>query len=295
MIGVPLMLGQDVVGVLHIGSFQPRTFTPDEIVLLELAADRAALAIEHAKIFERERGIAETLQRALLPSKLPALDGMSAAVRYVPAADGVEIGGDWYDVIRLPDGRVGVALGDVTGHGLEAAALMALLRHGLRAYALEGLSPDVVADHLDRLIHTPDLERLATLVYAVIDPDLSVDYIIAGHLPPLVVRPGRGARFLDAPGGLPIGCQTGTGYDTKHVQLDPGDLLILYTDGLIERRGESIDVGLERLRVASLDGPDDPPAMADHLLRSLLPEAAGDDDIALLAIRPEPVPSARAL
>src|SRR5436190_11941163 len=171
MVGVPLMVRGEVLGVLHVGTRTERTFGEDEIALLELAAERGAIAIEHSRIYERERGIAETLQRALLPGKVPDLGPMSAAVRYVPAA--ADIGGDWYDVIPLGHGRVGVVLGDVTGHGLEAAALMAQLRHGLRAYALEGMAPSEVADRLDALIHSPDLERLATLIYAVVSPDLS--------------------------------------------------------------------------------------------------------------------------
>src|SRR4051812_40401259 len=136
IIGVPLLLRGGVLGVLHVGSAEARRFTRDEIALVELAAERAALAIDHARVFERERSAAETLQRALLPAKLPEVDMLTTAVRYVPASGGVEIGGDWYDVIPLASGDVGIVLGDVAGHGLEAAVLMAQLRHGLRAYAL---------------------------------------------------------------------------------------------------------------------------------------------------------------
>jgi sigma-B regulation protein RsbU (phosphoserine phosphatase) len=291
MIGVPLMVGGEVLGVLHVGSRTEREFGTDEIALLELAAERAALAIEHARIYERERTIAETLQRALLPGKVPDLSPMSAAVRYVPAS--ADIGGDWYDVIPLPDGQVGVVLGDVTGHGLDAAALMAQLRHSLRAYALERMAPDEVASRLDLMIHSPDLERLATLVYAVISPDLTVSYVNAGHLPPLIVSPDRGVTFLDGKGGVPIGCQAG-GYVTEQAVLGRGDIFVLYTDGLIERRGESIEDGLARLRSAAAGGPAEPAELADHLLRILMPGNDGEDDIALLAIRPERVPVPRA-
>jgi len=291
MVGVPLMVRGEVLGVLHVGTRTERTFGEDEIALLELAAERGAIAIEHSRIYERERGIAETLQRALLPGKVPDLGPMSAAVRYVPAA--ADIGGDWYDVIPLGHGRVGVVLGDVTGHGLEAAALMAQLRHGLRAYALEGMAPSEVADRLDALIHSPDLERLATLIYAVVSPDLSIDFVNAGHLPPLVVGAEGGARFVETTGGVPIGCQAGD-YVDNHVDIGPGDVFVLYTDGLIERRGESIEAGMERLLAAADDAPTDPTELADHLLRVLMPGAGGEDDIALLAIRPERVPARRA-
>jgi sigma-B regulation protein RsbU (phosphoserine phosphatase) len=290
MVGVPLIVGKDVLGVLYIGTTAERSFGTDEIALLELAADRAAMAIEHAHVFERERGTAETLQRALLPAKVPDLGPMSAAVRYVPAT--ADIGGDWYDVIPLANGHVGVVLGDVTGHGLDAAALMAQLRHSLRAYALEGLSPSDVADRLDLLIHTPDLERLATLVYAVISPELSIDFVNAGHLPPLLVPADADPHYLESESGVPIGCQAG-GYVTAQVDISPGDILVLYTDGLIERRGESIDDGLERLRDAAATAPNDPAELADHLLRLLMPGHGGEDDMALLAIRPERVPVPR--
>jgi PAS domain S-box-containing protein len=296
MVGVPLIVRGTLLGVLHVGSRQERTFQGDETALLELVADRTAMALEHAHHFDRERTTAETLQRALLPAKVPKLDGMSAEVRYVPAsAGGAEIGGDWFDVIPLPDGRVGVVLGDVTGHGLEAAALMAQLRHSLRAYALEGMEPGTVADRLDNLIHTPDLERLATLIYAVVSSDRSVDYVNAGHLPPLLVNAGHDAHFLEVPGGVPIGTHTGTPYVTQHLTLAEDHILVLYTDGLIEKRGESISLGMERLRLAAIEGPGTARELADHLLRSLLPVGTGEDDIALLTFRPEPVTSSRAL
>jgi sigma-B regulation protein RsbU (phosphoserine phosphatase) len=292
VIGVPLILRDRVIGVLHVTSTEPRRFTGDEIALVELTADRAAMAIDHARVYERERSAAETLQRALLPGKLPALDNIRAAARYVAASDGVEIGGDWYDVIPLPNGDVGLALGDVTGHGLEAAALMAQLRHGLRAYALDGLGPAEVADRVDALIHTPDLGRLATLVYAVISPDRWMHYVNAGHPPPLVIGADQSTRLLDGHGGLPVGCRHPNGYSSDETRLEPGDILILYSDGLVERRGETIDDGIARLCEVAVTGPAEPHDLVDHILRALLPGAGGEDDIALLAIRLEPIAAA---
>jgi PAS domain S-box-containing protein len=289
VIGAPLILRDEVLGVLQVGSVEPRRFRGHEIALVELAAERAATAIDHARSYEHERSVAETLQRALLPAKLPVLENVKAAVRYVPATEGV--GGDWYDVIPLPNGDVGVALGDVTGHGLEAAVLMGQLRHGLRAYALDGLDPAEVADRVDALIHTPDLERLATLVYAVISPDRWMRYVNAGHLPPLVIGADRSTRLLDSQGGLPVGCRHADGYSTYRTRLEPGDVLLLYTDGLVERRSESIDEGIARLREIAARGSGEPRELVDHILRALLPGADAEDDIALLAVRPESVPA----
>jgi PAS domain S-box-containing protein len=289
VIGVPLMLSGRVLGVLQVGSVQSRRFTGDEIALVELAGERAAMAIDHAHVYERERSISETLQRALLPSKLPHLESMRTAVRYVPASGGVEIGGDWYDVIPLVNGDVGVVLGDVTGHGLEAAVLMAQLRHGLRAYALDGLEPAEIANRLDSLIYSPFLENLATLVYAAITPERTLKYVNAGHLPPLVVAADGKTRLLEHQSGLPIGCRHPSGYRAHVTELAPGETLILYSDGLVERRGESIDDGIARLRSVAIHGPADPQDLADHILRALQPGAGGEDDIALLVVRPEPV------
>jgi sigma-B regulation protein RsbU (phosphoserine phosphatase) len=287
VVGVPLLLRGELLGVLNVGALHDREFAEDEVALIELAAERAAMAIDHARVYERERKIAETLQRALLPEKLPELDAVRAAVRYVPASDVAEIGGDWYDVMALPGGDVGIVLGDVTGHGLEAAALMAQLRHGLRAYALDGLEPAAIAQRLDTLIHTPGFERLATLVYAILSPDLTLRYVNAGHLPPLIASADGSTRLLDDPGGVPIGCETSL-YATQYAQLEPGDALVLYTDGLVERRGESIDDGIGRLRDVASAGVTDPHDLADAILRALLPVTDGEDDIAVLVVRPEP-------
>ena len=292
IIGVPLLLAGDLLGVIQVGSLQPRRFQGDEIALVELAAERAAMAIDHARVYERERSASETLQRALLPAKLPELETVTAAARYIPASDDMEVGGDWYDVIPLANGEVGVALGDVTGHGVEAATLMAQVRHGLRAYALDNPDPGAIVDRLDTLIHSPGMERLATLVYAVIAPDLSMRFVNAGHLPPLVVSADRNTRLLDVRSGLPVGFRDAKGYVTQTDRLAPGDTLVLYTDGLVERRGELIDDGIARLRMVAAAGPDDPHNLADHILRELLPGAGRGDDIALLTVRPRAVRAA---
>ena len=141
VLGVPLLAGGSVTGVILVGVPPPRRFTDDDLLLLGLAGDRVALAIDHARVFEREHRIAETLQRSLLPDRLPALPGLEVAARYLPAASEAEVGGDWYDVIPIGAGRVGLVMGDVAGKGLAAASMVGRLRSALRAYALEGHDP----------------------------------------------------------------------------------------------------------------------------------------------------------
>ena len=174
--------------------------------LLQLVADRAALAVEHARLYERELGIVETLQRSLLPDSLPQVPGLLTAARYMPGGPGADVGGDWYDAVSLDGGRLGIAMGDVVGHGIGAAALMGQLRNALRAYALDGNSPAQVVEKLDRLVQNLEAGRMATLVYMVIAPDLgSVEFSSAGHLPPLVLGPDGTASYLEGGRTLPLG------------------------------------------------------------------------------------------
>ncbi|HEX8856871.1 MAG TPA: PAS domain-containing protein [Thermoleophilaceae bacterium] len=285
LLGAPLIAHGEVVGVLDVGSLRPRKFTDEEVRLLELAADRAALAVSHARLYERERQIAETLQRSLLPEQLPDVGGVVLAARYLPAAGGADVGGDWYDAIPLPDGRLGVAMGDVTGHGVGAAAMMGELRHALRAYAIEGIDPGEIAERLDKLIRLPGSERMATLLYMVLDPRSNrVEFVSAGHLPPLVVRPDRQPSFLTVTGGLPLGCGMGP-YEPGTAEIEPGSLLVLYTDGLVERRSKGVDAGLEELAAMAPKIPFEPEAAADLILSTLLPEGPSLDDVAILTVR----------
>ena len=157
-------------------------------------ADRAGLAIEHARAYERELGTVEMLQRSLLPDELPDVEGVEVAARYLPG--GADVGGDWYDALQLGDGSLGVAMGDVVGHGLGAAALMAQLRHATRAYALEGHPPGAVLDRLDRLVRSLEGGQMATLLYLAVEPDDRRSRLAsAGHVPPLLDRPGRLRRL----------------------------------------------------------------------------------------------------
>jgi PAS domain S-box-containing protein len=281
----PLTVKGRMAGVVEIAARKQRRFTPEEESLLVLMADRAGLAIEHARAYEREVGTVEMLQRSLLPDKLPRLPGARIAARYKPGAAGVNVGGDWYDAIPLDDGRVGLAMGDVVGHGLGAAALMGQLRHAARAYALEGHSPPAVLDRLDRLVRSLPGAQMATLLYMVVDPDVRrLSFASAGHVPPLVIGPGAPPRFLEGAPNPPLGVFDTSGHEELKVELEPGSTVVLYTDGLVEQRGVSIDAGLEALRRAA-EQPRDPEELCDHLVDSMLAIHPAHDDIAVLALQ----------
>jgi serine phosphatase RsbU (regulator of sigma subunit)/anti-sigma regulatory factor (Ser/Thr protein kinase) len=276
-----------MAGVVEIATRKQRRFTAEEESLLVLMADRAGLAIEHARAYEREVGTVEMLQRSLLPDKLPILPGVRIAARYRPG--GADVGGDWYDAIPLDDGRVGLAMGDVVGHGLNAASLMGQLRHAARAYALEGHSPPAVLDRLDRLVRSLPGAQMATLLYLVVDSDLrTVRFASAGHVPPLVVDPDGEPRFLEGAPNPPLGVFDSSGHEEITAKLEPGSTIVLYTDGLVEERGVSIDAGLEALRVAARN-PGHPEELCDHLVDSMLSIHPAHDDIAVLALQALPV------
>jgi PAS domain S-box-containing protein len=284
----PLTVKGRMAGVIEIASRKERRFTPEEESLLVLMADRAGLAIEHARAYERELGTVEMLQRSLLPEDLPNVPGLRIAARYRPGGAGVNVGGDWYDAIRLEDGRVGLAMGDVVGHGLGAAALMGQLRHAARAYALEGHPPPSMLDRLDRLVRSLPGAQMATLLYLVVDADLStVRFASAGHVPPLVVGPDGDARFLEGSPNPPLGVFDSSGHKELTVELEPGSTIVLYTDGLVEERGVSIDAGLEALRLAAQLRAD-PEELCDHLVDSMLAIHPAHDDIAVLALQALP-------
>lgn len=235
-----------------------------------------------------ERRVAHTLQRSMLTTDLPRVDGVQLAVRYLPGARHTEISGDWYDVIPLPDGRVGVVIGDVVGRGIEAAATMSQLRTALRAYAVEGLEPAVVVAKLQRLVDHLRVGMSTTLVYLDFDPfTREVRYVSAGHLPVLHVPAGGESRFLPGARSTPLGtAPAGAEIPQERLVLEPGDTVLLYTDGLVERRDDSIDRRLEQLRVTLAEGPEELPAALDHLTATLVPdEALRHDDVALLALR----------
>jgi PAS domain S-box-containing protein len=280
----PLTVKGRLAGVVEVGSRRKRRFTSEDESLLVLMADRAGLAIEHARAYEREVGTVEMLQRSLLPDRLPLLPRIGIAARYLPG--GADVGGDWYDAIPLEDGAVGVAMGDVVGHGIGAASLMGQLRSATRAYALDGHSPAGVLDRLDKLVRGLDGSQMATLLYLVVDADVrQVRYASAGHVPPLVVGPDGVARFLDDAPNPPLGVFDGKAHRELSAELEPGSTIVLYTDGLVEQRGVSIDVGLEALRRAAAEDKGHPEGLCDHLVESMLAHHPAHDDIAVLALR----------
>ena len=248
MAGVPLTLDGEVIGVLHVSSGELDRFGDEDLRLLVPAAERAALAIGRARIVERERRIAETLQRALLPEVLPSIEGLRLAARFLPGA-GVEVGGDWYDALPLPSGELAVVIGDVAGKGLRAATLMGELRAGLRAYAIEGGGPMDTLIRLNRLALRSF--HMATAVLMHVAPDLGrVTFASAGHLPPLLLAVDGPARFLEGGASTPL-LALREDIEDGTAALAPGDRIVLYTDGLVERRREPIDESLERLRSAA--------------------------------------------
>jgi PAS domain-containing protein len=245
--------------------------------------------VTEARKAEREHRIAETLQRGLLPDRLPEVPGMALAARYVPAGADMAVGGDWCDVVELPSGHIGLAIGDVAGHGPRAASTMGQLRMALRAYALEEPSPAEVVSRLDRLVSRLLVSEIVTLVYLVLNLDSGmVQYANAGHPPPLVVGPGGQTSFLEEGLGSPLGCDDPGLPAAASFRLAPDSTLLLFTDGLVEKRGASIDEGLQRLETVASDSGHDIEAFCEQLLCSMLEDDTADD-VALLVIRPVPL------
>jgi PAS domain S-box-containing protein len=283
----PLVVKGRVAGVVEVGVRGARRFTLEEESLLILIADRAGLAIEHARAYERELSNVELLQRSLLPDNLPEIDGIQVAARYLPG--GGNVGGDWYDALPLEGGRVGVAMGDVVGHGIGAAALMGQLRHAMRAYALEGHSPAGVLDRLDRVVRSLDGGQMATLLYLVMEPDhATVRFASAGHVPPLVISPEGEAEYLESAPNPPLGVFESPHHAEMSAELAPGSTIVLYTDGLVEERGVSIDQGLEALRLAASQDACHPVELCERLVDAMLAIHPANDDIAVLALRALP-------
>lgn len=217
--------------------------------VLQMLSAQCSAALERLSVLERQRAIAGTLQQAMLPTALPVVPGADIAASYVPATADLSVGGDWYDAIRLRNGSLAIAIGDVAGHGVDAAAAMGQVRNAFRAYAVDGHGPASILQRLDVLIDEAGSHDLfTTAIVAVYDPASgALRWSNAGHLP-LLLRDGTGARFLDSPVGAPIGVRGPAGFSERDVVLAPGDLVLAYTDGLVERRDEHLADGLERLR-----------------------------------------------
>ena len=287
---MPLIVEGEVIGVLHVGSLKPRTFGKQELAVLQVAAARAAPGIERARLFsalEHEHRVAMVLQRSLLPKRLVELVGVSAAARYLPASD--EVGGDWYDVFELPRGRLGVAIGDVVGHGVKAASLMGLLRTALHAYAIEGHGPARTLELVDRFVQAMPDYAMATAAYAVLDPESgTVRLASAGHLPPIVVGSGRARVFEVAP-AAPLGAFPYGSCEEHELSLATGETLMFYTDGLVERPKipltKSIDELLRVVRAAS-----SAEEVCQLAVEQLVPVEGLRDDVAIVAVQNGEVP-----
>jgi anti-sigma regulatory factor (Ser/Thr protein kinase)/putative methionine-R-sulfoxide reductase with GAF domain len=286
LLGVPLTVEGELVGVLHVGTLHPRHFTQEDTTLLQLVGDRIALAIL-AGLYERERTVSRMLQHSLLPETLPTPAGIRLAARYLPAKGG-EIGGDWYDAFVLPSGALGIAIGDVVGRGLEAASAMARLRNALRAYAIESDSPGAVLARLDRLVQHLDHDEMATVLYGIVDPvGLTFRFASAGHIPPVLRQPEGSARVSGVTPSPPLGAGVGGTIEEFTERLRLGTAFVLCTDGLIERRSRSLDVGLSRLADAAKSNlpPDD---LCDRIIGQLMEDQEGNDDVALVVVEMTP-------
>lgn len=280
LVGVPLVADGTVIGVLHVGSLSSRNFTSEDADLLQLAADRAATALQSV-MSRSDREAAAALQRSLVPSALPFVPGMEMAGRYVPG-DG-DVGGDWYDVFTLPSGELCVVIGDVAGAGLKAAVIMGRMRSVVRAYALESADPSTVLRKLDQKMHHFEPDAMATVLYAVFDVSLDrVNISSAGHLPPVVAL-GQPGALADIAVDLLIGVASETHRQVTTVDIPPGTLLCFYTDGLVERRDRPLDDGLAKLCETVAAGP--PDAVCASVMAAMIGNTPARDDTAVIALR----------
>lgn len=284
LLGVPLIVEGDLIGVLHIGSLTPRTFGPRDLAVLQVAAARAAPGIERARLYaalEHEHRVAMVLQRSLLPQQTINVAGITAAARYMPAS--YDVGGDWYDFFQLPRGRFGIVIGDVVGHGLKAAALMGQLRTALHSYALEDHSPAQTLQLVDRYMRSLSETAMATAAYAVLDPETGrIRLASAGHLPPLIVGSGS-ARILGVPSSPPLGAFSYASWTEQEASLEGGETLLLYTDGLVERRGTPLMASIGRL-LSVTAGADSAEEACELAVEHVLPFPRLRDDIAIVAM-----------
>jgi phosphoserine phosphatase RsbU/P len=284
LLGVPLMASGTLLGVLHVGSLTPREFSGQDAELLQLAADRAAAAVQ-SQLTRADRAAATALQRSLLPTALPEHARAELAARYVPG-NGVA-GGDWYDVFTLPSGELGIVIGDIAGSGLRAAVLMGRIRSALRSHALDTPDPACVLAQLDANMQHFEPEVLATVLYAIFDPDLDqVRISLAGHPPPAIALPGQPAGLADVAPDLMIGVDPAVSRGTTTVKVPPGALMCFYTDGLIERPGQPLQDGLDQLCQNLTAGP--PDAACATLMAAMVGSAPARDDIAVLILRRHP-------
>ncbi|MEY9873997.1 serine phosphatase RsbU (regulator of sigma subunit)/anti-sigma regulatory factor (Ser/Thr protein kinase)/PAS domain-containing protein [Streptacidiphilus sp. MAP12-33] len=301
---LPLVASGRPLGVCLVSFDENRSLDYEERTLLSTLGGLVGQSLARARLHDAEHELAAGLQRVLLPRRVPPVPGFESVARYLPAGTGLQIGGDWYDVVALPGGHVGVVIGDVQGHDVHAAGVMGQLRIALRAYAAEGHPPAAVMTRASRFLADLDTGHFATCLYAEVNVDYGAVYAVrAGHLNPLIRRADGSTAVQHVDGGLPLGVDPDQGYMVSRFTLDPGDVLLLCTDGLVETRRVDLDEGMERLRrvvtggrdtIGSAAGQDaDLSALADRIARSAADSAERDDDVALLLLRWEGLTASR--
>ncbi len=281
---LPLPAKNRMTGVCLVGWDAPHEFTPEERALLTATAGLVGQALKRAHAYDAEQELATMLQRSLLPRRLPRLPGGTAVARYLPARRGLQVGGDWYDVIALSESKVALVIGDVQGHSAGAATIMGQMRTAVRAYAVEGHPPDVVVGHANRLLVGMETDLFATCCYVELDMEEgNALFVRAGHLSPLVRHPDGGTEEVAVEGGLPLGVLADAEFPLTALALAPGTVLALVTDGLVESADLQVDEGMRLVREAlAAADPADPGRMADGLLGEA---GRREDDVALLLLR----------
>jgi PAS domain S-box-containing protein len=287
-VGLPLLAAGAPLGAIRFSFTRPRRITEEERVFLEALAGQCALAVERATLFEREHTTAETLQRSLLPDQLPNVPGIVLEASYLPVTRNMEIGGDWYDAFKLPDGRLAIAAGDVMGKGLTAAAGMGRVRNALRALALTDPRPAAVLAGLDRLFSATELEeQVTTVAYLVVDPETGEGLAgNAGHLPPLRLCADGPPRLDTIEAGTPLGWASPRQQHT--FRLPPGNTVVFYSDGLVENRTRGLDTGLDELLAVASQAPPEvighPDRLLEYLVERMLAGYEQDDDVTVLVL-----------
>jgi PAS domain S-box-containing protein len=287
-VGLPMLAAGAPLGAIRFSFTRPRRITEEERVFLEALAGQCALAVERATMFEREHTTAETLQRSLLPDRLPKVPGIVLEARYLPVTRNMEIGGDWYDAFKLPDGRLAIAAGDVMGKGLTAAAGMGRVRNALRALALTDPRPAAVLAGLDRLFSATELEeQVTTVAYLVVDPATGEGLAgNAGHLPPLRLCPDGPPQLETIEAGTPLGWASPRQQHT--FRLPPGNTVVFYSDGLVENRTRGLDAGLDELLAVAGQAPAEvighPDRLLEYLVERMLAGYEQDDDVTVLVL-----------
>lgn len=273
--------GGRLIGYVYLLHKEGEGFTDNDRSLLTQLSQLMTARVENVRLYDRERRTAETLQRALLPQRLPRLPGVRLAARYLPGGDGAEVGGDWYDVIPSAGSRVTLAIGDVVGRGVPAASSMGYVRTGCRAYALMDLPPEVVVGYMQQLLSTLEEAHFSTLVYSVLDLETGrLRLVNAGHPPPLLID-AAGARYLKRARSAPLGVRDQEGLTADELLLERPSTLLLYTDGLLGRDAEGGLAALLEVAERPSEGLEE---LCDAVLEALVrPDL--QDDVALLAVR----------